>query len=253
MSASGNSSPTWRPISGSTSAFQSVGGAIEATIDLACTFDGLAIQLPATNSAERSATGLSASAAPMHVLGIASGVDSESNRARVDGYVRGCDLVATYEGVAPHPLRLQAYLAALAPAEFASEFASEILGAFDLIVSVNTSLLDDDPRSAVCGAIPSGSAAFESRPGQFAVVIGQSDLCWLEMIHPSDYCHSEAKRFSSQATEVGIRHELFRQRLEKGVILRARVRGGLIRRQQSDAIAAAAFERFAATEPPLTV
>ena len=215
-------------------------------------FDGLAIQLPATNSRGAIGNRTIGQRGADARAGNCQRRDSESNRARVDGYVRGCDLVATYEGVAPHPLRLQAYLRALAPAEFASEFAAEILGAFDLIVSVNTSLLDDDPRSAVCGAIPSGSAAFESRPGQFAVVIGQSDLCWLEMIHPSDYCHSEAKRFSSQATEVGIRHELFRQRLEKGVILRARVRGGLIR-QQSDAIAAAAFERFAATEPPLTV
>jgi hypothetical protein len=37
------------------------------------------------------------------------------------------------------------------------------------------------------------------------------------------------------------------------VILRARVRGGLVEQSRDEEIATAAFRQFAATEPPLTV
>ena len=139
-------------------------------------------------------------------------------RLRIDGYVRGSDLVATYEGAAPHALRLQAYWRAIAPGDFSPQLAADVLAAFDLIVSVNTSLLDDDPQSAVCGKLLGAAAPTEFRHGAFAVRIGDPNLSWLEMVHPSDYCHSAAEQVAPDG--VGIRHELFRRRLEKGVILR---------------------------------
>jgi hypothetical protein len=139
----------------------------------------------------------------------------------------------------------------MAPVDVAPEFATEILAAFDLIVSVNTSLLDDDPRSAACSKILRASDVSEVEPGAFAVRFGDANYCWLEMIHPSDDCQSVVETLSRDGVE--IRHELFRRRLEKGVILRARVRGALVRNTLATEIATTAYERFASAEPPLTV
>jgi hypothetical protein len=84
------------------------------------------------------------------------------------------------------------------------------------------------------------------------------DLSWVEMVHPSDFCGSTiniAVGSSSEAatSQVGFAHKLFEQRLEKGVILRARVRGALVQQSGDVDVALAAYERFSASEPPLTV
>jgi hypothetical protein len=49
-----------------------------------------------------------------------------------------------------------------------------------------------------------------------------------------------------------LRHRLFVSRLEKGVILRARVRGVLVIREDDCSLAAAAYHRFVKSPPPLT-
>ena len=66
------------------------------------------------------------------------------------------------------------------------------------------------------------------------------------MVHPVDFGGAKV----STGT---ISHHLFQQRLEKGVILRARVRAAILHRKNDLATAQAAYERFAGAEPPLTV
>ena len=79
----------------------------------------------------------------------------------------------------------------------------------------------------------------------------------MELIHPSDYQSSSVTLTSSVAEPSDsvalIEHQVFRTRLEKGVILRARLRAALVATEKAEAITIAAYGHFARTEPPLTV
>jgi hypothetical protein len=70
------------------------------------------------------------------------------------------------------------------------------------------------------------------------------------MIHPADFHSDELLPGAGDA--VMLRHRLFLSDLEKGVILRARVRGLLLPRQGDQPAAAEAYTEFAASPPPLT-
>jgi hypothetical protein len=72
------------------------------------------------------------------------------------------------------------------------------------------------------------------------------------MVHPADFQHDELLRNSVQQQAAYLRHRLFPEPLEKGVILRARVRGVFVPRDGDTQIAAECFDAFAATEPPLS-
>jgi hypothetical protein len=50
---------------------------------------------------------------------------------------------------------------------------------------------------------------------------------------------------------VRVRHRLFSFPLEKGIVLRARVCGALLPREQDAQLAAECYATFAAEEPPL--
>jgi hypothetical protein len=268
--------------------------AVEASIN--CTRPDLGLHLHLVNAND----------APVMLLalGVTFGNAARQQQSNVDAYVRGTDLVTTFEGSAEKPLRLQAYWRLLDAAEFAPEFSADVRAAFDLIVSVNTSLLDDNPQSKVRGATfafdslhnlrgtnrgSSGESKLqlESCPtvslgiaksvdgvlnfspagrqtGAMLLRLQNADVSWVEMIHPSDFSHSTARpmQVENESLEslpkdveagVEITHDLFRQRLEKGVILRGRVRGALVSRDHDEAIALTAYRRFAAAEPPLTV
>jgi hypothetical protein len=75
-------------------------------------------------------------------------------------------------------------------------------------------------------------------------------LSYVEMLHPSDLGSHEVSRDPDTGRAV-IRHQLFSCPLEKGVILRARLRGALLPRDSDQAAAAAMFAQFATSDPPL--
>ena len=72
----------------------------------------------------------------------------------------------------------------------------------------------------------------------------------MEMVHPSDFTESAFCRGPDGAAELSNR--LFQGRLEKGVILRSRLRALLLPPEDDVALAAACYSDFAASEPPLT-
>ena len=111
---------------------------VEAAIDLAHPERGLSVNVP---DAPKTGPRLS-------VLGFVLGDAGQRDRVEIDAYVRQSDLIATFERAAPHPMRAQVYWRWLEPSEFAPDFAAAVLVAFDLISSVNTSLLDVDPVSS---------------------------------------------------------------------------------------------------------
>jgi hypothetical protein len=184
-------------------------------------------------------------------------------------YVRGCDLVCTYFQDDQRKLRGQVYWRAL-------EWGPQRAPGVDLIVSVQTSLLDSDPtlkvRSGVQAFEVIGVKQFEPAaiedifkpdPNSHVVTLrGKMPACWLfrlsgagftyvEMVHPADFVSSCFQETSPGELEHST--QLFQGPLEKGVILRSRLRGVIVPRSGDVAAAIACYRDFAASEPPLTV
>jgi hypothetical protein len=207
--------------------------------------------------------------AQARLLGIALGQVIEAADA-VECYVRGADMIVVYEESSRWPVRVDAVwraVAATAPAE--------VLAAVDLIVSVRTHLLDMRPDLAVESIVPAGdvfrlsdsrSAACEplaladqrptvlspaTGPGCFLFRFPDAQFSYIEMVHPDDFEHDEIGRRDTGDGSLRATHRLFRASLEKGVILRARVRGVFVDRRDDARTAAACYAAFAAADPPL--
>jgi hypothetical protein len=144
-----------------------------------------------------------------------------------------------------------------------------------LIVSVRTELLESWPEVAVRSSIPSreilrlvgaDSAQFAPVPNiaamPFVVNSDTGPSCLLfrlpdagvsygEMVHPADFQRTHLKRLADHAATIEVRHRLFAERLEKGVILRARVRGVWVGAADDTRQVAGCFSAFAAADPPL--
>jgi hypothetical protein len=185
-----------------------------------------------------------------------------------DCFVRGCDLVATYVQDDRRKVRGQVYWRAITAGD-------QQWPAIELIVSVQTSLLDSDPTLAVRSTVPATEVlgvksierggtnditprASDSRvvtvhgkpPSFWLFRLPAADLTYVEMIHPLDFVHSSFRE--TAPGEVEHATQLFRGRLEKGVILRSRLCGVFVPRSDDVNSAIACYNNFAASEPPLT-
>jgi hypothetical protein len=207
------------------------------------------------------------------LLGIELTGENEAAPMVADAYCRGGDLVASYADPKVQPTAVQLYWRvnpAPAPA----------LAEIDLEVSVQTPLLDSDPALWTRSRLPKavflcigGSAVADfseidphvgeleienvnelepaSLPSGWLVRPAGAGMSYFEMVHPADFCVSRLVR-EDPSGEWLLRHRLFVSRLEKGVILRARVRGVLLEREGDCQQAAAAYRRFIESPPPLT-
>ncbi len=150
------------------------------------------------------------------------------------------------------------------------------MAAIELVASVQTALLDSCPRLTL-GSQLLATEAFQltdAAGGTFtSLVPPQNDpdpestgapFCYLfrfsgrqysyaEMIHPSD-AHASHWDGWLHGTEyrLQLRHELFADRLEKGVILRARVLGVLLDRRDDKAATVRHWRSFLDESLPLT-
>ena len=185
-------------------------------------------------------------------------------------HARGTDLTATFDQLPGRPVRIDGTWRAVAPAE-----TDEFIAGVELVVSVQTSVLDCRPALAVQTLIPatetlrlvdaeSGEfrprdglpdAPMEMRPAEglgFLVFrLPNVELSYAEMVHPEDFRRSELAGETSSGELTQVSHHLFSGSMEKGVILRARLRGVLLPRRADICIAAACYRVFAAAEPPL--
>ncbi len=229
-----------------------------ATIDLTHPADGLRVQFNGENPSSR-----------LQMLGFTFGEREPPIASRMDAYVRGTDIVATYEETTPQHVRLQAYWRRLDAAEFCPTDAAGVAIAIELILSANTSLLDSDPQVTIAsfvspiaevqslrlsadGNLPTNRASAEPT-GSFIARLPGDQISYVELLHPQDYGSSTLEVANNAQPLLQSSHRLFQQRLEKGVILRARVRASLVERPRDESIALAAYRQFATTEPPLTV
>ena len=125
----------------------------------------------------------------------------------------------------------------------------------DLVITIGTQRLDARPRINLCSYVEDADTLVPEnvenrRPSCTLFRLRETELSYCEMLLPADFHSSQ----TSQAPETGcavLRHRLFSCPLEKGVILRARLRGVLLARDGDEDVAAACFEEFLAAPPPL--
>lgn len=190
---------------------------------------------------------------------------------RLESYTRGNDVSVTYQEGEEWPVRVDAVWRAL-PSIVAP---AEVLAAVDLILSVRTDLLDTRPELAVRSTLPAAQVlrlidassgrgqvwrssrdlaptiSAQEGPGCLVFRLPGERLSYVEMVHPADFQRSDLASGAGQDPSVVVRHRLFTERLEKGVILRARVRGAVVAQHLDLDAAASLYAAFAVTDPPL--
>ncbi|HEX3871782.1 MAG TPA: hypothetical protein VHV77_15165 [Pirellulales bacterium] len=203
------------------------------------------------------------------LLGVAlEGATSERDAPKLDdAYVRGADLVATWPAAGASGLRVQLYWRRIATIE------APDVAVVELQVSVNTPLWNTDAQQTATSLVPgtevlrmtdrdglrfesmslgSANAELDTSGVPTACILFRphdGDFSYAEMVHPN----ALSKTFvMHRGSGVALEHRLFVSSLEKGVILRARVRGALVPRETDQRDAASIYAQFATSEPPLT-
>ncbi len=195
--------------------------------------------------------------------------DAGAGQRLVEAYVRGSDLVASYEAASGRASATQVYWRYVEHAELGA-------AGVELIVSVRTESSDADPsltvgselacRELIQAAAPDATS-FQPIPvsakmadqlfrlagvGLFVRRLTGDAVSYVEMVHPADFSSVEFAVGGGPAGCIRSRFGLFEERLEKGVIRRARARGLLCRREGDEAVARECYLRLLASEAPLT-
>jgi hypothetical protein len=171
-------------------------------------------------------------------LGVA--IRAERADAIEDLYVRGGDLIVRY-AQAGRPYAVSVYWRA---------GRSGGMPRIDLLVSVDTSLLDSRPRleAQTWLAIPANAVTLS--PSHYAIGrLSDPATSYIEVSQPDDALMPLVRPC---ADGVRLATGLFGQPLEKGVILRSRLRGLFVPHGDEEPRAVAAVADFAAAPPPLT-
>jgi hypothetical protein len=109
--------------------------------------------------------------------------------------------------------------------------------------------------AAAAWAITSFSASRPLRPCLYRAPDGTRECCYVEMVHPDDLAWRATAQPAAEAAATvpgqHVRYGLFGLSIEKGVILRARLRGCWIRSANPEETARGLYEEFLAQPPPL--
>jgi len=186
-----------------------------------------------------------------------------------DCHVRNGDLIAAYAASEDYPVRVDVLWRARHPLP-----NEEFLAAVELVLSVRTLLLAAPAELTVHSELEAtetlrlldassaryepadvpanASLAMQPAAGLGCLLFRQPGLplSYAEMIHPADFRNDDLAK-GPGPTAMCLSHRLFPGRLEKGVILRARLRAVVVSRTEDTRIAAACYAAFAAGEPPL--
>lgn len=236
-------------------------------------------QVDATNP-QRGLHGLRLHGEPLegHLLGVTRAADGQSAAATTqehswpsrlaDAYVRGHDLVATYEPDADWPYAPQVYWSADTAGNASSAFAS-----LRLLVSIQTELLDTHPLLDVASELPADEVLhFDVRgnepsdlqsvaDGSPQTIDPRGEMCCLLRRLPGGLSCAETMP-ASDFLRLTVRHEaggvcrtqwrLFSEFLEKGVIHRARVGLVFLPRENDVQLAVESCRSFKKRPLPLT-
>ena len=197
---------------------------------------------------------------PSHVAGKAD--------AFWDAYVRSANLAATYDACGDWPVRVDTTWRGVNRSS-----RHEFVAAIELLVSVRTDSLTAQPRMAAQSYFHGGEIALatdrnadrfeefisptidpasvprDARGGCVVFRPTGSDLSYVEMVHPLD--SQRDGLIGGRDRPFRLRHHLFDDSLEKGVVLRARLRGVFVPRGNDTQLASEQYAAFRASEPPL--
>ncbi|MBX7168362.1 MAG: hypothetical protein K1X74_18650 [Pirellulales bacterium] len=202
----------------------------------------------------------------LKLLGVLIDAKADALVPQSDCFTRDGDLVTTFDPTEARPARVQIYWR-WGQAPCVPEAA---LAVIDLQVSTQTDLLDSWPALATRSVIASNTVEQLTATGQwqrwttgipltampvaFEIEAGQTKLRYVEMLHPDD-----AREFADPTSccTLGtggwvLQHRLFGERLEKGVIRRARVRGLFLPANLDARVVLSAYQAWADFAPPLT-
>lgn len=188
---------------------------------------------------------------------------SLTSKPPIDIYVRQQDLVATYEEPDGQRQRLQAYWRVV------NSDSEPFTTTLELVVSVQTDLLDSHPAmfassQFVAAEVSRFAVAENNEPvlirrnavdqaGFLLIRPHDAEASFMQAAHPTDFAGIELSQSDGTFQPVELRHPLFAESLEKGVIRRARIRLAILPRENDLALATACYRDFAASEPMLTV
>lgn len=170
-------------------------------------------------------------------------LDATNAETLADLYQRGGDLIARYGQTTERPFAVQAYWRASVISAGDDRFAC-----CDLLVSVETQLLDSRPLVDAASELARSTDVVQG-PSYCLARLADNDVSYIELDHPDDALERTVEHSASGVRWVT---RLFGQSLEKGVILRSRLRGLLVPRAGDEAFARHALDEFAALPPPLT-
>jgi hypothetical protein len=157
------------------------------------------------------AKGHAGALAASHVLGVGLPAVAQSELSQeVEAYLRGPDLIATYRGAAAQPFRWQVYWRA------ERKLYPGSLAAIELVVSVQTRLLDSQPQLMISSLLPAVSGwrwrscetgreasenvvyspaarrEFDSHGGLgcYRFPLADAEIDYVEIVHPADFTSS---------------------------------------------------------------
>ncbi len=153
-------------------------------------------------------------------------------------YIRGSDLVASFERPGPLAAVPHVYW------RVRHDKAARAVGV-ELIVSMRTDLLDSEPQTHVVTELSHATI----RPEPLRILDLSGGISYFQIVHPDDL-------FAVEERHAGDRYRitttLFPERLEKGVIRRARICGWFLPSDSDLAVAVELAREFIAEPPPLT-
>jgi hypothetical protein len=186
-----------------------------------------------------------------------------------DAYVRVGDLVVTYAESSARSLRVQVYWRCESRVDFHSielqvsvqtdqlGVATPVLTSSQLQIVEALRLVDAaSARFVPLGLRAGGPQQLDPRegPGCLLFRLPHSSWSYAEMIHSADFQQDQfvPRQTAEGNCQVALEHRLFPGTLEKGVILRARVRGLLVPRDDDGARVAEDYLQFLRSPLPLT-
>ena len=181
------------------------------------------------------------------LLGVAA-MSPDGAADPLDWHLCGTDLAAAYVDSLDPAVRIDLVWRTIRPGG-----VDRFLAAVDLIVSLRTERLESRPEVVVESLLP-GATVTADRPAADFHWFWRPNLPWsyVQMAHPADLRRDETATEPGPVAATRLRHFLFPpQPLEKGVILRARVRGVFLPREADAKTAAACYDAMVAAEPPL--
>lgn len=199
------------------------------------------------------------------ILGLELPGTAGSSLSPRECYPRQHDLLAWFSAREDWPVEVQAIWRGVQGGE-KDVFATAV----DLIIGVRSQTLESDPGLSVVSTLPASQAMVVGLakggaplgPWDWASAGATAgaylfrlpgEWSYVEMVHPATRLASQS--WPVDANRARLRHRLFSEpaeKLEKGVLLRAWIRGALVPQDEDMRRAARIYEAFAASEPPLS-